>query len=104
MQTHRGTCPLTQRQLVDEFFLEHRTKLLDIAAFLDRIDRAAEHDASDDFRLAAFRQALQVLGVDQPVRVERVQMMLSDPTVELLAERDRQNAYGAFGSDEKEAR
>ena len=32
--------PLTGRELVDEYFIENRTKLLDIAAFLDRLDRA----------------------------------------------------------------
>ena len=32
--------PLSPRELVDEYFIENRTKLLEIAAFLDRLDRA----------------------------------------------------------------
>lgn len=102
MATYRGTCPLTQQQLVEEYFIEHRTKLLDIAAFLDRLDRTAGPDAADDFRLRAFCQALQVLGEAEGGRVERIQMLLSDPTSEPLSVRDRQSAYGAFGRDRQE--
>ena len=39
MVTDAVSCPLTQRQLIDEYFMEHRTKVLDLAAFLDRLDR-----------------------------------------------------------------
>ena len=90
-----GTCRLSQRQLIDEYFMEHRTKVLDIAAFLDRFDRAAARDGEDDFRLAAFRETLRELGSAVPGRVERVQMILSDRTVDPLAELDRKAAYGA---------
>jgi hypothetical protein len=89
------SCPLTQRQLIDEFFMEHRTKVLDIAAFLDRLDRSAARDAEDDFRLVAFRETLRELTSATPGRVERAQMILSDQTTELLAELDRKAAYGA---------
>ncbi len=44
MNRRPGSCPLTQRQLIDEYFIEHRAKLLDLAAFLDRLDRASELD------------------------------------------------------------
>ncbi len=87
--------PLTQRQLVDEFFMEHRTKVLDIAAFMDRLDRAEIRDAEDDFRYVAFRETLRELSSPEPGRVERVQMILSDRTTEPLAELDRKAAYGA---------
>lgn len=33
------SCPLSQQELIDEYFMESRTKILDIAAFLDRLDR-----------------------------------------------------------------
>ncbi len=87
--------PLTQRQLIDEYFMEHRTKILDLAAFLDRMERASERNAEDDFRYVAFRQALRELSSEQPGRVERVQMMLSDRSTELMEERDQQSAFGA---------
>ena len=32
--------PLTAAQLIDEYFIENRTRLLEIAAFLDRLDRS----------------------------------------------------------------
>jgi hypothetical protein len=31
------SCPLTSKQVVDLYFMEHRANLLDIAAFLDRL-------------------------------------------------------------------
>jgi hypothetical protein len=95
MATEPVRCPLTQRQLIDEYFMEHRTKVLDVAAFLDRMDRAAARDAEDDFRFVAFRETLRELCSDVPNRVERVQMILSDRTTEPLAELDRKAAYGA---------
>ncbi len=103
MDAYEGTCPLTQRQLIDDFFLEHRTKILDIAAFLDRLERSIEHDAEDDFRIVAFREALRFVSSGTPRRVEQIQMLLSYPVTELMAERDQQNAFGAFGG-RKEAR
>lgn len=90
-----GSCPLTQKQLIDAFFMEHRTKILDLAAFLDRLDRAAERDAEDDFRFVAFREALTVLLSDGTERAKRVQMVLSDRDTRLLEERDQQGAHGA---------
>jgi hypothetical protein len=95
MSNHSGTCPLTQQQLIDEYFIEHRTKLLDIAAFLDRLDRAAALNAATDFRVVAFKEALRLLCSGEPGRIEQIQLALSDPTIEPLAERDRQNAFGA---------
>ena len=85
MTNHTGTCPLTQQQVIDEYFIEHRTKLLDIAAFLDRLERAAVLNGADDFRVVAFRAALRLLCSDAPSRIEHIQMALSDLTIEPLA-------------------
>jgi hypothetical protein len=82
MSAHYGTCPLTQRQLVDIYFMEYRTKILDIAAFLDRMDRSVDQNAENDFRVVAFRQALSKLCSEEPERVEKIQMVISDQTVE----------------------
>lgn len=83
--------------------MEHRNQILEVAAFLDRLDRAAERDAEDDFRIEAFRWALAELRSKEAGRVERIQMILSDPVVELLEERGRQGAYGASGRGAGEA-
>lgn len=81
--------PLSARALVDLDFLETRHRLLDVAAFLDRIDRAsarpAEDRASDapatpDHRLDALRRALERLAEDRPGRAADIQRVFSDPT------------------------
>jgi hypothetical protein len=97
MYAQLGTCPLTQRQLIEEYFIEHRTKILDLAAYLDRLDRARERDAEDDFRLGAVRRALEVLSGSDGQRMQRIQMILSDPRTDLLDHLDRKSAFGAFG-------
>lgn len=94
----QNTCPLTQKQLIAEYFMEYRNRVLAVAAFLDRMDRSVEHNAEDDFRVIALRKALHVLIEDGPERVERIQMIFSDPNITLMDERDRQNAYGAYES------
>lgn len=103
MNAHAQTSPLTQRQLIDEYFMQHRNHLLEIAAFLDRLDRSVEHNAATDFRIVAFREALGELLAADPNRVERVQLLLSDRDTTLLEERDRQNAYGASARAGKQA-
>lgn len=95
MSVHGATCPLTRRRLIDEYFMEHRNQVLEVAAFLDRMDRSVDGDAGDDFRVAALRGSLRELCSEEPGRVERIQMLLSDTTAGLRVERDRQAAYGA---------
>ena len=96
MKQQDGTCPLTQQQLIDEYFMEVRAKLLDVAAFLDRMDRSVDRNAEDDFRMLAMWQALQALCARTPGRVYDIQMIFSDPTNEPLAQLDRKSASGAF--------
>lgn len=95
-----NTCPLPQKKLIDEYFMEQRNKLLEVAAFLDRLDRSVERNGADDFRLVAFRKALEVLSEEAFGRAERVQMFLSDPMIDLLDERDQQGAFGASARTE----
>ena len=96
MGAHSGTSPLTQRELIDEYFMEERVKVIDLAAFLDRLDRAREIDAEDDFRLRSIREALAVLSGGDGNRVQHVQMIFSDPRSELLEELDTKSAKGAY--------
>ena len=96
MGAHTGTSPLTQRELITEYFMEHRVQVLELAAFLDRLDRAREIDADDDFRLQSIRAALAVLVDGDGDRTQRVQMIFSDPRSELLEELDTQSAKGAY--------
>ncbi|MEZ4496415.1 MAG: hypothetical protein R2845_06480 [Thermomicrobiales bacterium] len=89
------SCPLSQQQLIDEYFMESRTKILDIAAFLDRLDRSVDEDGKDDFRILAMKQAMQELNSEVAGRIERVLMIFSDQNTALLDELDRKAAYGA---------
>ena len=73
--------------------MEARSKLIDVAAFLDRLDRA---EGQDDFRVEAFRRALQELRHSQPDRARRVLLALSDPTQEPLPVATTKAAAGAW--------
>ena len=92
--------PKTGRALVDEYFIENRTRLLEIAAFLDRLDRTDGALVDRDFRVRAFRDALKLLesgsAGDAQTRVERIQHLLSDPTTEPLEKLDTKSARGAY--------
>jgi hypothetical protein len=89
---------------VDEYFIENRTRLLELAAFLDRIDRVDPTLTDRDFRLRVFVEALQVLAGDQPDRLIKIQMLLSDPSLEPLAALDRKSAQGAYDPSSGEVR
>jgi hypothetical protein len=96
--------PLTGAEIVDEYFIENRTRLLEIAAFLDRVDRVDPAVASRDFRMKVFAEAVQALASSAD-RLMQIQMLLSDPTVEPLDRLDRKSALGAFDrSSHREAR
>jgi hypothetical protein len=103
MKIHAPGCPLTGTQIVDEYFIENRTRLLEIAAFLDRLDRVDRGCAEKDFRMQVFRDAVDALGTPGD-RLNRIQMLLSDPTTEPLDRLDRKSALGAFDRGSKEAR
>ena len=95
MPTPPATQPLSTHDVVDRYFMEHRAKLLDIAAFLDRVDRASGE--SDDFRMAAFRAATRILGESGPGRARRILELFSDPTTEPIASAaGMKGAHGAY--------
>ncbi len=79
-------------EVLDQYFLDARSKLIDLAAFLDRVERAA---GSHDFRLAAFREACAELASDRPERARRVLLAFSDPGAEPATAPGRP-ACGAF--------
>jgi hypothetical protein len=70
--------PLPAARALDSFFLEARSKLLDLAAILDRIGRGADAGGVEpDARLARIRQALEVLHDQSGGRAERIQQIFS---------------------------
>ena len=86
--------PLTKRAVVDRYFLEHRAKVIDIAAFLDRIDRA-QGDGADDYRRTALEACCAILTDGKPDRARRVLELLSDHSTEPIAKAPMKGATGA---------
>jgi hypothetical protein len=78
--------PLPAAQALDRYFLEARSKLLDLAAILDRIGRGQAASSVDaDPRLEEIHQALDVLHDKSGGRAERIQHIFSldyDPSWE----------------------
>lgn len=87
---------LSQEQIIERYFIENRSRLLDIAAFLDRVERATR---TEDFRIEALLRGLEETLKPGPGRVERIQLILSDLTLEPLdAAMKSQSAQGAHAT------
>jgi hypothetical protein len=70
--------PLPAGKALDSYFLEARSKLLDLAGILDRIGRGRDAaGVGGDSRLDKIRQALEVLHDESGGRAERVQRIFS---------------------------
>lgn len=87
--------PLSGTQLVDEYFIENRNRLIEVAAFLDRLDRV-DPAARRDFRVRALAAAIAVLASDSTTRVQDIQVLMSDPRTDPLPALDRKGAVGAY--------
>ncbi len=98
---HERSCPTDARTLLDLYFLEHRARLIDVAAFLDRLDRASDGPgtAAADFRVRAMRDAIDVLSETSPGRARRVLEVFSDPTDEPIPAAGDKGACGAVERD-----
>jgi hypothetical protein len=84
---------MTRQQVLDLYFLDARHKLVEIAAFLDRAERAA---GRDDFRLRAFREALTELSTARRQKTRRVLLKFSDPSAKPVAKAETKGACGAW--------
>jgi hypothetical protein len=81
-----------KKDLLDLQFIEARHKLIDLAAFLDRIDR---HPGPADFRFEALKSALQILLDERPDRARAVLEAFSDPSTDPISKATVQSACGA---------
>jgi hypothetical protein len=84
---------ITRQQVLDTYFVDARHKLIDLAAFLDRVERAT---GETDFRWPALRQALQALSGGESDHAERVLLAFSDPTTEPIDHAPGKGASGAW--------
>lgn len=87
-------CPIPPDEVIARYFLEHRAKLIDIAAFLDRVERAGGD--SSDFRIRAMHEAIAQLGTPGADRARRVQLAFSDPTEDPIDIAPMKGALGAY--------
>lgn len=83
---------MTRQQVLDLYFLDARHKLLEIAAFLDRAERAT---GKDDFRLKTIRSALGELAGNKKEKAKNVLLAFSDPTTTPIAKAAGKGAAGA---------
>jgi hypothetical protein len=84
---------MTRQQVLDLYFMDARCKLIELAAFLDRVDRGS---GEADFRLSAFRDAMRHLADGEPKRAETVLLAFSDPTAEPIVMAPGKGAVGAW--------
>ena len=91
---------MKRQQLLDLYFLDARHKLIDLAAFLDRIERA---NGEDDFRLKSFRAALAKLTGKKKNKAREVLLAFSDPTRQPVAKAEGKGATGAWNPKNKTA-
>ena len=91
---------MTRQQVLDLYFLDARHKLVELAAFLDRAERAS---GPDDFRLAAFRVALGEIAGRKRQKAKRVLLAFSDPTSRPVAQAPGKGACGAWRSPSRTA-
>ena len=89
----RAPVPTAAPALVDHGFIPVRAKLIEVAAFLDRVER---HKVAGDFRCAALRDAAELLVDGKPERARRILEKLSDPTTEPEAVSSGKAALGAW--------
>jgi len=95
--------PLKAPEILDLYFIENRARLLDIASFLDRIDR---HDGAEqarsDFRYQAFVKCVAAVLNSPGNRTKAVQLLCSDLSSEPLESAVGLKAVGAWqgGGDE----
>jgi hypothetical protein len=84
---------MTKQQVFDLYFLDARHKLVEVAAFLDRVERAS---GKDDFRLKAFRAALGELTNGKGDKAKNVLLAFSDLTTTPIAKATSKGAAGAY--------
>ena len=73
--------------------MEARSKLIDLGAFLDRVERAG---GEEDFRMQAFRAALGELAKPNSDKAKSILLALSDPTKDPIPAATTKAACGAW--------
>lgn len=89
--------PVDAKDVLDGYFIENRAKILDLAAFMDRFDRAnPPNSATADHRWQAVIRALNILTDGSKERSRRILELWSDPTADPVPKADVKGATGAW--------
>ncbi len=82
-----------EHSIVDNEFQAVRAKLIDVAAFIDRIER---HNQANDYRADSLKKAIALLPNLSSDRAENILKHFSDPTNDPIDITDGKAASGAF--------
>ncbi len=85
---------MDREALLNEYFLEARHHLLELAAFMDRVERAG--GGQGDFRWESLREAIRGLSTGEPDSTRRMLELLSDPTEAPVDSAPQKGATGAW--------
>ena len=86
--------PMSAKEVIEAYFLENRARILEIASFLDRIDRAKSLETGRaDFRYKALMRGLRILLESEGNRAQALQVNFSD-----LSREPRKSAAGLKGA------
>jgi post-segregation antitoxin (ccd killing protein) len=89
--------PMSAKDILDIYFIDNRARLLEIASFLDRIDRTeTSREGKSDFRYKAFIMALKIILESEGNRTKAVQLNFSDLSREPLESASGLKAFGAW--------
>jgi len=89
---------MNKDEILEEYFLEARANLLDLAAFLDRLDRAS---GQNDYRSASIFASLRILIDNSSDKTRRVLECFSDPStlpVDSAPDKAATGAWAGFTS------
>ncbi len=100
MSDSEFTCPQNREEVINTYFMEHRAKLIDVAAYLDRLDRSRPVSEEADFRDVAFRNAIAILTDGESQRARRILDLLSDHSTAIP--QSAEGMKGALGAPQAE--
>lgn len=95
---------MSAKEILETYFLDNRARLLEIASFIDRIDRYRDSEtAKDDFRYKSFVKALKIIIDTKEERTKNVQLLFSDLSAEPIESVVDPKAYGAWEGASRES-
>ena len=90
-------CPMSAKEALETYYLDNRARVLEIASFLDRIDRCGDSlSAMEDFRYKSFIKGLQLVLECEKDRTKKLQLFFSDLSSDPIDSAAGLKAYGAW--------